>query len=75
MAMEKYINYYELIVLVILTIGILFFWIGKYLQNRYYINKSKKEIDKAEKLFGARVKGYVNSWRRYLAKQERENQL
>ena len=40
-----------------------------------YINKSKKEIDKAEKLFGARGKGYVNSWRRYLAKQERENQL
>lgn len=71
----NWIKYWELTLIGLIALSILVFWVGKYFLNRYYINKSKKEIDKTEKLFGVRAKDYVSSWRRYLAKQERENQL
>jgi uncharacterized membrane protein YdjX (TVP38/TMEM64 family) len=71
----NWIKYWELTLIGLIALSILVFWVGKYFLNSYYINKSKKEIDKTEKLFGVRAKAYVSSWRRYLAKQERENKL
>ena len=71
----NWIKYWELTLIGLIALSILVFWAGKYFLNRYYINKSKKEIDKTEKLFGVRAKGYVNGWRKYLAMQEKNNQL
>ena len=71
----NWIKYWELTLIGLIALSILVFWVGKYFLNSYYINKSKKEIDKTEKLFGVRANAYVSSWRRYLAKQERENKL